>query len=90
MDEADEIDFASGIQSFESKHFARAMQLLSPLAIKGNADAQHRPKAVEWFTKAAEQGLAGSQTTLAMLYEQGTLIEKDEDKASEWYKKAGF
>jgi len=45
---------------------------------------------VYWFTKAAEQGLAGSQTTLGMMYEQGTLIEKDEEKANEWYKKAGF
>ena len=38
MEEAEEIDFASGIQSFESKHFSRAMQLLSPLAEKGYAD----------------------------------------------------
>ena len=42
MEEAEEIDFASGIQAFESQHFSRAMQLLSPLAARGYADAQHR------------------------------------------------
>ena len=39
---------------------------------------------------AAEQGLAGSQTTLAMMYEQGNGVEKDPEKAREWYARAGF
>ena len=47
-------------------------------------------QAVKWFTRAAEQGLAGSQTTLAMMYEEGRGVEKDLDKAKEWYAKAGF
>ena len=30
---------------------------------------------------AAEQGLAGSKATLAMLYQEGRLVERDEEKA---------
>jgi glutamyl-tRNA reductase len=40
--------------------------------------------------KAAEQGLQGSLTTLAMMYEQGEGVEKDIEKAKELYKAAGF
>ena len=45
---------------------------------------------VEWFEKAAGQGMLGSATTLGMIYEEGTIVEKDLDKAEEWYKKAGI
>ncbi|MCG7957004.1 MAG: SEL1-like repeat protein, partial [Candidatus Thiodiazotropha endolucinida] len=34
--------------------------------------------------------LAGSQTTLAMLYEEGRGVEKDPEEAKRWYKLAGF
>jgi hypothetical protein len=46
--------------------------------------------AVEWFQKAAEQGLVGSLTTLAMMYEEGNGVEQDIDKANELYRAAGF
>ena len=42
MNETEEIDLASGLAAFESKHFSRAMQYLSPLAKAGNAEAQYR------------------------------------------------
>jgi TPR repeat protein len=51
---------------------------------------QNLPKAVVWFKRAAEQGLAGSQTTLGMLYEEGRGVEKDPEEAKRWYEKAGF
>jgi hypothetical protein len=44
--------------------------------------------AVEWFRRAAEQGLAGSQMTLGMLYEQGIGVEKNETEAKKWYEMA--
>ena len=47
-------------------------------------------KAVQWFTRAAEQGMAGSQTTLAMMYETGNGVEKDAEEARKWYTMAGF
>jgi hypothetical protein len=45
-------------------------------------------EAVKWFTRAAEQGLAGSAMTLGLMYEQGQGVEKDTAKAQEWYKKS--
>ncbi|MCP3690097.1 MAG: SEL1-like repeat protein, partial [Gammaproteobacteria bacterium] len=38
----------------------------------------------------ANQGLAGSQTTLAMMYEQGNGVEQDPEAAKLWYSRAGF
>ena len=46
-------------------------------------------KSIEWFTKAADQGLMGSATTLAMIYEEGKLVPQDLEKSQYWYKKAG-
>ncbi len=37
------------------------------------SEVQDYAKALHWFRLAAEQGLIGSQTTLAMLYEGSTL-----------------
>jgi hypothetical protein len=45
---------------------------------------------VHWFRQAAEQGLAGSQTTLAMMYQEGRGVEKDLQEARKWYMRAGF
>jgi hypothetical protein len=39
---------------------------------------------------AAAQGMLGSLTTLGMMYQEGNGVEKDEEKAREYYKKAGF
>jgi TPR repeat protein len=58
--------------------------------LEGECTTQNLPKAAEWFRQAAEQGLAGSQTTLAMLYEEGRGVEKDPEEAQRWYKLAGF
>ena len=35
-------DFSSGIAAFEAKNFSQAMRFLHPLAVAGNAEAQHR------------------------------------------------
>ena len=41
-------------------------------------------------SKAADQGLTGSLTTLALMYEEGKIVEKDPVKAKEYLKRAGF
>jgi TPR repeat protein len=41
-----------------------------------------------WTRKAAEQGLASSQSRLAFDYSFGMGVEQDEAKAIEWYRKA--
>ena len=46
--------------------------------------------AVKWFRLAAEQGLPGSQITLAMMYEQGNGVEEDLAEARKWYERAGI
>ena len=51
--------------------------------------AQDSGKAVEWFTKAAEQGLAVGQFHLGISYERGMRgVAQDRGKAVEWYTKA--
>jgi TPR repeat protein len=42
MSENEDVNFASAMAAFEAKHFSRAMQLFSPLAEQGDAEAQHR------------------------------------------------
>jgi hypothetical protein len=58
--------------------------------MEGECVEQDAAKAIAWFTKAAEQGLAGSQTTLAMLYEEGRGVDKNPELARHWYHRAGF
>jgi len=47
-------------------------------------------KAAYWFRKAAEQGLAGSQTTLGMMYQEGNGVKQDMEEAKKWLAMAGF
>jgi TPR repeat protein len=58
--------------------------------LEGECVDKDPAKAVEWFQKAADQGLVGSLTTLAMMYEEGKGVEQDIDKANELYRAAGF
>ena len=41
---------------------------------------------MEWYTKAAEQGLSGAQNALGKLYTK----LNDDEKAVEWFKKAAY
>ena len=50
--------------------------------------AKDYSKAVEWFTKSAEQGSSSAQCNLACCYEFGNGVEQDYTKAAEWYKKS--
>ena len=137
----EDMGLESGMAAFEAKHFSRAMQLLSPLAEQGNAEAQYRVAimleaglgmvrnklqayrwmraaaeqghglaqhglgfmylegtcttenpvmAAQWFERAAAQGLAGALVNLGMLYREGRGVPKDEEKACELLRQAGF
>lgn len=100
---ADIVEFNSAMSAFESKHFSTAIQLLSPFAEKGNADAQHRcaimfqnglgvavneAKAVEYMTAAAEQGHGVAQHGLGFMYMEGECVEKNAEEALKWFLKA--
>jgi hypothetical protein len=58
--------------------------------LEGDGVEQDSAEAAKWFKLAAEQGLAGSQTTLAQMYETGNGVEQDAEEAKKWYAKAGF
>jgi tetratricopeptide (TPR) repeat protein len=45
-------------------------------------------QAVEWYQKAAEQGLIGAMFFLAQKYEFGQGIQSDPEKAMRWYRNA--
>ena len=45
-------------------------------------------RAVEMYTRAAEQGLAGAQSSLAICFQNGHGVEKGEARAVEWYIRA--
>jgi TPR repeat protein len=45
-------------------------------------------KAIDWFTKAAEQGHSDAQYELAIMYKKGEGVDQNHTKAEEWYTKA--
>ena len=48
----------------------------------------NKKKAVEWWTKAAEQGHAEAQCNLGRCYSDGDGVAMDKKKAVEWFTKA--
>ena len=58
--------------------------------MQGECVDQDPKKAIAWFEKAAEQGLQGAMTTIGMMYREGNGVARDEEKAREWFRKAGF
>jgi TPR repeat protein len=42
--------------------------------------------AVQWFTKAAQQGLARAQNNLGVMYEDGNGVTKDDVEAVKWFR----
>ncbi|HED18494.1 MAG TPA: sel1 repeat family protein, partial [Gammaproteobacteria bacterium] len=70
--------------------YAIAQHGLGFMYLEGECVDKNPALAIEWFEKAAQQGLVGSQTTLAMMYEEGRGVEQDIEKANELYRAAGF
>ncbi|MGE0212102.1 MAG: peptidoglycan-binding protein [Parvibaculaceae bacterium] len=56
--------------------------------LDGQGVAQDLPRAVEWFGRAAEKGLAPAQYRLATLYERGRGVAQSREAATAWYLKA--
>lgn len=98
-----DMELASGIAAFEAKEFARAMQLLQPLAERGDPQAQYRVAimaqvglgmvkncriAATWMRAAAEQGFALAQHGLGFMYFQGECTRADPAEAAAWFRRA--
>ena len=77
------MELESGIAAFETKNFAHATKLLSPIAEEGNPDAMYRmaimlqnglgclaneDKAFTYMKKAAENGLPLAMHALGFMY----------------------
>ena len=49
---------------------------------------QNYKQAIDWFTKAAEQGDAGAQFNLGNMYGKGEGVSQDTKQAIVWFTKA--
>ena len=54
----------------------------------GEGVPKNASAAVQWYRKAAEQGNAEAQFSLASMYEEGRGVVKDSTLAVQWYRKA--
>jgi len=103
LTEEDEMNLTSGIAAFETKSFTSAKMFLSPLAEKGNPEAQYRMAimaqnglsmvenplmAYKYMKGAAEAGLGLAKHGLGFMYLEGECVEQDSNKAIEWFRKA--
>ena len=104
MSAEDIMTLQSGIAAYESKHFARAYELLFLLAdTNSNPQAQYRlaimaqnglgmvknPKmAARFMQDAASQGLDLAQHGLGFMYMEGDCVEQDITQAVYWFRLA--
>ena len=96
-------DLSSGIAAFDTKNFAVAYQLLSPLVAKGEVEALFRvgmmqanglgmvanqSLGLENLKLAAEAGHSIAHHMAGVAYMEGEGVEKDIDQAIIWFTKA--
>ena len=55
---------------------------------EGDGVCQNSQKALEWYTKAANQGHPAAQYNLALMYYDGEGVKQDKHTAKEWFEKA--
>ncbi|WP_367849082.1 tetratricopeptide repeat protein [Rhodoferax sp. WC2427] len=92
-----------GLAAYDKAEYSTALKELTPLAEKGNAQAQYRlgkifnlgqglppdkKEAAKWFHMAAQQGLAEAQGALGYLCLVGEGVSQNSDLALEWTRKA--
>ena len=67
---------------------AQAQFDLGELYANAQGEARDIKKAIEWYRKAAEQGLQSAQNYLGYAYTNGQGVPKDISKGIEWFRKA--
>jgi len=95
--------YAEGKQAYLDKDYARALEILKPLAENGDSQAQvtlgimydfgngvakDPAKAIEWYIKAAEQGIPVVQHDVGVKYFQGQGVKQDYLKAAYWWEQS--
>jgi TPR repeat protein len=76
------------IEQSSSGERSNALYRLGRFFAAGTVFAKDDPAAVHFFRKAADQGLAEAQFSLASGYANGRGVVKDEPMAAYWYRKA--
>jgi TPR repeat protein len=89
--------------AFNAGDYAKAVQLLTPLAQRGNATAAsvlgdlylkglgvgaNPREAFRWFVASAEAGHPCGQFSLGWMYEKGLAVARDDSEAVKWYRKS--
>ena len=89
--------------AYEGGDYATVLQLIYPLAIKGDATAQYNlgvmyyegkgvrqdyAAASQWYRLAADQGYALAQSNLGVLYVKGQGVPQDYAEMIKWYYRA--
>jgi TPR repeat protein len=69
---------------------ALAMHGLGFMYLEGECTDKDPEQAAHWFNKAADAGMQGSMTTLAMMYRDGNGVEQNQQEADRLFKMAGF
>jgi len=96
-------NYEEGKKAYLDKDYARALEILKPLAENGDSQAQvtlgimydfghgvakDPAKAIEWYIKAAEQGIPVVQHDVGVKYFQGQGVEQDYLKAAYWWEQS--
>jgi TPR repeat protein len=55
---------------------------------RGEGVSQDYAEAVNWYRKAAAQGIAAAQNNLGVCYEKGLGVPKNQAEADKWFRKA--
>ena len=89
-----------GWSAYHEEDYARAWEIWSAEAEKGDADAQYLTgllheegrgvdadpaEAAAWYLRAAEQGHAAAQNNLGLLYYDGRGVERSHEEAARWF-----
>jgi hypothetical protein len=89
--------------AFNRGDYAQALYLYRPLAIQGNAEAQHNlgrmyyegrgfthdyQESLKWYSFAAAQGYAPAQTNIGEMYYLGRGVTRDYQESLKWYRLA--
>jgi len=92
-----------GRRAFEQQDYAKAIEIWSPLAEQGNAEAQFGlgvmyekglgfqrdyAEAARLYRRSAQQGYAPAQFNLGAAYEAGRGVPRDLSLAASWWRKA--
>ena len=92
--------FEKGKDAYLNKDYARALEILKPLAEQGNSQAQitmglmhdyghgvprDPTQSIKWYRMAAEQGVPLVQHDLGVKYFQGQGVEQNYKEAAKWW-----